>query len=177
MGQDHGPKGTRAGVGTAWQRVVGDGLELGLSCFCEKFWLNPILGYVKILYQPGLGLVMRELDRGHVYRVAGYDGDSGQALVFMKRVGEGYPGNVGSPFGGTNCQEVLRALIARSLYLNGQIPCAETMEVIGALRLALLRFEERAARRHGRVLDLSEGYQIEEYPSCPVCGHIQCGGH
>ncbi len=69
MGQDSGTKGTRAGVGTAWQRVVGDGLELGLSIVSMKFWLNPILGYVKILYQPGLGLVMRELDRGHVYMV------------------------------------------------------------------------------------------------------------
>lgn len=116
---------------------------------------------------------MKEIDQGHAYELDRYDGDGAEHLTFMKREGVGYPGNVGH-YPGTNCQEVLRALIARAKYLNGQIPCEETTEAISHLRHALHLFERRAARRHGRVLYIPiEG--IAEAATCKICGHIDCG--
>src|SRR6266550_7704011 len=44
MGRNCVGKGTRAGVGAAGRRVVGDGLELVLFHFYEKIWLRPGLG-------------------------------------------------------------------------------------------------------------------------------------
>ena len=67
----------------------------------------------------------------------------------MKREGKGYPGNVGH-YAGTNCQEVLRVLIDRVKYLEGQIPCRENSLIISSLRTALWHFESRAADRHNR---------------------------
>jgi hypothetical protein len=95
----------------------------------------------------------------------------------VKRVGDRYPGNGGTGYEGTNCQEVLRALVSRSLYLNNQFPCAETEAIIGHLRSALLLFEVRAARIHGRALSLESLEEIEDIPPCVVCGHLQCSGH
>jgi hypothetical protein len=117
---------------------------------------------------------MRVLDAGHKYLLRNYDCQSGEAqtLVFMKREGEGYPGNVGH-YAGTNCQEVIRALIDRVLYLDGQIDCAENQVALAGLRSALLAFELRAARRHGRELAL-DGPNIEQAFTCRVCGHIDC---
>lgn len=118
---------------------------------------------------------MRCLDPGHVYDLAVYDGLGASRLTFMKREGDGYPGNVGH-HPGTNCQEVIRVLIDRVLYLDGQVPAEENLMILAGLRGALLAFELRAARRHGRsFLDLSE--PIETLPTCVTCGHIACAGH
>src|SRR5258707_13345918 len=54
------------------------------------------------------------------------DGVCMQTLQFVKREGEGYPGNIGH-HEGTTMQEVLRVLIDRAKYINGQIPCDETL--------------------------------------------------
>ncbi len=55
---------------------------------------------------------MKILDAGHVYFLENYDTDkpNNQPLVFMKRESKDFPFNKGS-FPGTNCQEVLRALM------------------------------------------------------------------
>lgn len=124
---------------------------------------------------------MRTHDRGHWYALQVYDRNRSSIpsetwLRFMKRVGEGYPGNDGPPYSGTNCQEILRVLIDRVKYLDGQIPCSENAEILGHLRQALLLFEQRAARRHGRELSVSAD-QVEDEPACPQCGHVRCEGH
>lgn len=60
---------------------------------------------------------MKVIDPGHVYELAHLDGQHVERLVFVKREGDGYPGNFGH-HEGTNLQEVLRALIDRVEYLN-----------------------------------------------------------
>jgi hypothetical protein len=115
---------------------------------------------------------MKVVDPGHSYLLDSYDGGDPQALRFMKRIGENYPHNVAPPYPGTNCQEVLRALIDRVEYLDWQIPHPQNEVILGGLRDALTAFEVRAAERHGRELILVT--TIEHEPSCPACGHINC---
>ena len=112
---------------------------------------------------------------GHSYRVDVFDGFPGETdrLLFVKRVGDGYPGNKNPAWAGTNCQEVIRVLIDRVKYLDGQIPHEMNTIIIASLRSALLAFEVRAAERHGRDLgDLPE--EVEMEPACTQCGHIRC---
>lgn len=116
---------------------------------------------------------MQILDAGHTYRLAGYDGGKPQVLVFLKRDGEGFPFNEGR-HGGTNCQEVLRALINRTEFLASQVPCAETEAAIGCMKTALFLFEARAARRHGRHLDFNDLGAAMRLSACVQCGHIGC---
>lgn len=120
---------------------------------------------------------MRCEDPGHDYRLDVYDGPANMewALTFMKREGAGYPGNVGS-YQGTNCQEVIRALIDRVKYLDRQIEAPENEIVLASLRSALWALEVRAARRH-KVQLLPTRYEIEAMPTCRVCGHVVCRGH
>lgn len=124
---------------------------------------------------------MKETDPGHRYLLDSYDGGDPLPLVFAKREGEGYPFNVGH-HPGTNCQEVIRAVIERVKYLQKQIPCEENQQIINNLRSCLWGFEGRAAKRHGRasVFPWQEQYQpvpIELQPTCPGCGHIGCEGN
>ena len=131
---------------------------------------------------------MKVIDPGHVYRLRLLDGEDRpwmpeQKLEFVKREGEGYPGNVGH-HPGTTTQEVLRALIDRTIYVNKQIPCIENTRLLMLLRKAIYQLELRAATRHGRDLHwrvagyvhgaMSEG--IETLPTCSKCNHIGCEG-
>lgn len=121
-------------------------------------------------------------DPGHKYQLKMYNGsymsgDKDVILTFMKREGEGYPGNVGH-YAGTNIQEVLRALINRVEYLDNQIPNTRNWFVLENLRECILLLEERAAERHGRKLIITPSHlTIEQEPTCPTCGHIQCKEH
>ncbi len=117
---------------------------------------------------------MRVIEPGHLYELDVFDNRTGYRsfLRFMKRVGAGYPHNVEPPYSGTNCQEVIRALIDRVKYLHMQIPHPQNGVILGALRDALTAFEVRAAERHGRELALTKTIEIET--SCPHCGHIGC---
>jgi hypothetical protein len=117
---------------------------------------------------------MRVLDPGHAYELRHLDGTGVSVLVFVKREGPGYPGNVGH-HQGTNLQEVIRALINRVQYLDGQIHHGRNDEVIWLLRVALVELELRAAERHQREFMPFEG-EIEEQPTCLQCGHVQCSG-
>lgn len=118
---------------------------------------------------------MKVIDPGHKYALHTYDGGPAaldQELVFMKRQGKTYPGNVGNG-PGTNCQELIRVLIDRVQYLDRQIQCEENKLIIVHLRAALLAFESRAAERHDRELgDLPA--EIETIAACNKCGHIRC---
>jgi hypothetical protein len=99
-----------------------------------------------------------------------------ELLQFVKRQGARYPGNR-SHYPGTNCQEVIRALIARVKFLQGQAPDPHNQPIIQHLREALWLFESRAAERYGRELPpLHEFDCIEDEPACPGCAHIRCGG-
>jgi len=115
------------------------------------------------------------VDQGHSYLLDRLDGDSKAELVFVKRVGSKYPGNT-SAYPGTNMQEVIRALLDRCRYLNNQIFCDETMEVIRLLRAALIQLELRAAIRHGRNTGFIANVDLENGETCPECGHLGCGG-
>lgn len=118
---------------------------------------------------------MKIIDAGHQYELDCLDDNKliGGLLTFVKRKGENFPFNHNS-HPGTNCQEVLRALIDRSEYLNKQKPCAETECIIGLLKSALLLFELRAARHHERFLDLETTTTLISGKTCPTCKHIGC---
>ena len=119
---------------------------------------------------------MKVLDPGHKYELLNFDGGEPVILTFVKRNNppEKYPGNVNA-YPGTQIQEVLRALIERGLYLEGQIPCPETRVVIENCRDSIWLLENRHAKRNGGHLDyhLSRDF-IEDVPICHQCGHISC---
>lgn len=117
---------------------------------------------------------MKVLDAGHEYLLDSYDGGEPVRLTFVKREGNGYPFNVGH-HPGTNCQEVTRALITRTFYLDRQIRSFWNAVAVFGYRLALWSFERRAATRHGRHLPFKfVGLELE--PTCAGCGHIGCTG-
>lgn len=132
---------------------------------------------------------MKIIDPGHVYDLQWLDGhppltsrsgiEDWNRLIFVKREGEGYPGNVGH-HPGTTIQEVLRALIDRVKYVDGQISHPFNKGVIGQLRSAIHLLELRAAERHHRKLPEIDPITcqppIEEMPVCPKCLHIGCEG-
>jgi len=119
---------------------------------------------------------MRVLDPGHRYALRHLDGPSEEYLRFVKREGEGYPGNEGHS-AGTTMQEVLRALIDRARYVNRQIPDAHTQEGIRHMQIAIYEFERRAAERHGRINTFhATWWEIEKAATCDKCGHVLCGG-
>lgn len=117
---------------------------------------------------------MKVVDPGHIYELDKLDSYEKVRLVFVKRVGKTYPGNE-NVHPGTNMQEVIRALIDRCQYVDGQIESIHTKQVVVLLREALTRLETRAAERHGRVFN-SQTHAIELLPTCKKCGHIGCGG-
>ena len=122
---------------------------------------------------------MQIIDPGHFYVLNQLDDDGTQLLRFVKRVGEGYPGNEGLPYAGVQMQEVLRVLIDRLQYVCLQAEKLEDhasvetdTECIRLLRICLWELETRAARRHGR--ELHNRPDIEHDPVCDGCGHIGC---
>jgi hypothetical protein len=117
---------------------------------------------------------MKVMDAGHKFELDHLDGNGCEVLTFVKREGDGYPGNVGH-YEGTNLQEVLRTLISRTLYLYSQIPDGYDVRVVDHLRAAIVELETRAARRHNR--ELPEFWpNVEQMPTCSRCGHVghQC---
>src|SRR5712675_2116787 len=111
------------------------------------------------------------IDPGHSYELLMLDGIStGCLLTFVKRVGDKFPGNTTS-YPGTTMQEVLRAVIDRAEYVNNQIPCKETQEVIRLCTEAVFQLEKRAAIRHGREIDFTTNEAVHG-DLCTTCGHI-----
>jgi hypothetical protein len=117
---------------------------------------------------------MKVLDPGHRYALAHLDGEGEEILQFVKREGEGYPGNVGH-CEGTTLQEGLRVFIDRANYVNNQIPNQHTLDAIGHMKMAIYEFEVRAAERHNRFVDFDvQGAVYGEI--CKKCGHVGCKG-
>lgn len=120
------------------------------------------------------------LDPGHVYELDNLDDPDREVprvmLYFVKREGEGFPGNVGH-HAGTTAQEVLRVLIDRVKYVDQQIPDPANDRVLKHLRDAIWELEVRAAKRRGTTLPkgLRGGdTDVEDLDVCPACGHIAC---
>lgn len=124
---------------------------------------------------------MEVIEPGHEYDPTSF---GRQSIRFMKRVGDGYPGNEPPRHGGTNCQELLRVLIDRVKYLDDQDHDSHNDMILRALRNGLFWFEKRAAERRGEAFDFhsrlinwgKDAYlqRIENAPACPTCGHLLC---
>lgn len=119
---------------------------------------------------------MKVIDKGHVYSLLSLDGKYYQILRFVKRHDPvrpwRFPGNTNS-HPGTTLQSVIRALIERVRYLQGQLWCFENAVILIALRTCLWLLEFRAARRHGGFY--FKGLRFAETaPMCPICGHTIC---
>lgn len=117
---------------------------------------------------------MRVIIPGHVYALDSVDTSPGrnprQSVSFVLRRGpEGEPLSEASRAPGILCQELLRVLIDRVLYLYAERPCDEDTQIIQKLRECLVLFEARAAR--SAIERLSKP---EEAATCNSCGHIIC---
>lgn len=126
---------------------------------------------------------MKILDPGHLYDLDLLDATdaAGRAeLRFVKRIGDKYPGNQEPAYEGVTTQEVLRALIDRSQYVDAQRPNVANKLVLSNLRSALRWLEVRAAEERGddiaaeKIIDMQEP---ELEPVCAGCGHLLCGRH
>lgn len=128
---------------------------------------------VRVGVDRGVGGV-RVIDPGHLFALRRLDGAGEELLRFVKRNDppEKYPGNF-SAYAGTNIQEVLRALIARLVYLQEQSPASENEKAIAHLTLGLYELEVRAHRKHGVVLDAIPE-EVLAAPACFICGHTFC---
>lgn len=122
---------------------------------------------------------MRVIDPGHYYRLNTLDGDDERVFLrFVKRNNppDKFPGNTDA-YPGTTTQEVIRALIDRTKYVQNQVQFPENEVVLQNLRIALFNLEARAAKTHGRFLRNVTLSDIENYPTCPVCGHLEPETH
>lgn len=135
---------------------------------------------------------MRVIEPGHAYALDAYDGDANMVprhLRFTKRVGLG---NEPSAVPGTNCQEVLRVLIDRVKYRNGQEADSRNATIVNYLRGALWELELRHADRYRRLeaviargkefsLNTTSGGDrplcVEMIPACSRCGYVFCEEH
>lgn len=122
---------------------------------------------------------MRVIDPGHRYELYKLDvpewrQDKTASLVFVKREGDKYPGNVGIHPGVTT-QEVLRACADRLIYVNAQIPDANTMRALACVYYAIHALEVRAALRAGRPNQMTIATAVNG-ATCLKCGHVGCEG-
>jgi hypothetical protein len=96
---------------------------------------------------------MKTHDPGHVYELAQLGGGT-QTLKFVKRSGGAV--TYAEEWVGVQTQEVLRALIERTKYLNSVLPCAESEDAVWHLRMVLWLYEARAYRRKTEALNRKE---------------------
>ena len=129
---------------------------------------------------------MRVLEPGHVYELDHLASPGRERLTFVRRNSRAITHESEHP--GTNTQEVLRALIDRTKFLDAVIPCVETEDALWHLRMALFCYEARAWRRRTQGLNRGraghdEGreryadvpfdeHMIEELPVDPEDGHV-----
>lgn len=88
---------------------------------------------------------MEIIDPGHIYDLRQLGSNDTQRLTFVKRSGGAV--KYEKEWAGVQTQEVLRALIDRTKYLNEVLPCVESQDAIQYLRMALFMYEVRAWRR------------------------------
>ena len=83
---------------------------------------------------------MKIIEPGHIYELAVFDGDTPVRLTFVNR-------EAGQEHGGTRTQEVLRALIDRTLHCDSCLRWPGNDQIIHHLRMALVLHEARALER------------------------------
>ncbi len=88
---------------------------------------------------------MKIINPGHIYELRQLGDDKTQVIKFVKRSSRAVQHPEEWP--GLQTQEVLRALIDRTIFLDNILPCKETEEALKCLRFALYFYEVRAYRR------------------------------
>lgn len=83
---------------------------------------------------------MEILESGHIYKLAHIDGKGIQTLTFVNR-------EPGTEHEGTQTQEVLRALIDRTMHCDSCLRWPGNDDIIYHLRMALVLHEMRALQR------------------------------
>jgi hypothetical protein len=101
--------------------------------------------------------------QGHRYELKNIKYNGTTTLQFYKDVNI----NGGAIVVGPSCQEVLRAVIDRVKFLDGQVPWEGNKEIIKHLRLAIALFEGRALIRKVEKGEL----EIESLPTA-LDGHL-----
>jgi hypothetical protein len=115
---------------------------------------------------------VRELDEGHKYALRQIGSDEEQVLTFLKR--NGGPVQRDEEYPGTLTQEVIRALIARTKYLDALLPCRENVYALAGLRQALYWYEVRAFQRHEQGLNrVNAAHADGEFPIPFEMHHIE----
>ena len=116
---------------------------------------------------------MKVLEPGHVYELAHLGSGGHETLTFIRRNSAAVTHEGEHP--GTNTQEVLRALIDRTIFLNHVLPCAETQDAVEYMRMALACYEARALRRKRQKLNKESGKHDvgrERYVDVPFVPHF-----
>ncbi len=99
-------------------------------------------------------------------------------IDFVIRVGDKFPGNGTTSYSGCISQEVIRVLIDRTEYVDGQRPHSRNALVLYHLREAFRELEMRAAEE--RRADFASLFRIERaskpelMSTCQGCGHVEC---
>lgn len=94
---------------------------------------------------------MKIIDDGHVYSLKQLGTDDEVEIKFVKRSGGAV--QYDKEWAGLQTQEVIRALIYRTQYLDNIIECNESKAAIYHLRSALFEYEARAYRRKKEALN------------------------
>lgn len=103
---------------------------------------------------------MKIIEPGHVYELNSLDGGTPETLTFVNR-------EEGQKHSGTQTQEVLRALIDRTMHCDNCRRWAGNDEIIKHLRMALVLHEARALERKAE-----KGYYAPERMKIGADGHF-----
>ncbi len=122
---------------------------------------------------------MKAIVPGHEYALDHIDAaiPTVEILKFVKRVGGKFPGNHPPASSGVISQEVIRALIDRTEYVDGQRRHVRNSLVLYYLREALRELEMRAAEERTDVkaqFMISYTGRPELMAVCKHCGHVEC---
>lgn len=94
---------------------------------------------------------MQVIYPGHAYQLA-HDGDHHvESLQFVNKVLK--DGKLVIDSEGTTNEEVLRVLIDRMEYLQGELPCRDNEDALMHLRLALKAHDDRTGDRRARGVE------------------------
>lgn len=107
---------------------------------------------------------MKILEPGHKYELEHLESEGKETLTFIRR-SSGIVDYGDREHPGTNTQEVIRALIDRSLYLDWVLPCDETKDAVWHLRQALYCYEVRAWKRKQEKVNKMAGQHT--HPNTP----------
>lgn len=97
---------------------------------------------------------MNVITTGHKYSLASFEGGAPQFLQFIEKIAPvAGSAELVTINDGTTNQEVLRVLIDRIKYLNGQFPCRENAIVLTKLEESLMWLNKRTEDRQARNVE------------------------